>query len=80
MQILFNRERYGFAIAEEKWIHRSEKRHKDSVLFEVQESMDRNDMLRFYETVNGTRHKTVTMPANDRDENLQTGETIMAAR
>lgn len=70
-----NRERYRVARAEEKRIHRREKRqHEENVIAEAQESMDRNDMRRFYATVNGARHKTAPVPAmcNDREGNLLT--------
>lgn len=78
-----NRERYRAARAEEKRIHRRKKRqHEESVVAEAQESMNRNDMRRFYATVNGARHNTVPVPAmcNDREGNLLTDKTAVAAR
>ncbi|XP_062711243.1 uncharacterized protein LOC134289445 [Aedes albopictus] len=44
--------------------------------------MDRNDMRRFYATVNAAWHKTVPVPAmcNDREGNLLTEKTMVTAR
>ena len=78
-----NRERYRVARTEEKRIHRRKKRqHEERVIAEAQESMDRNDMRRFYATVNGARHMTAQVPAmcNDRMGNLLTDRTMVAAR
>lgn len=77
-----NRERYRVAKAEEKGIRPSKKRHQEeSVTAEAQESMDKNDMQRFYVIVSGARHKIVPMPTmyNDREGNLLTGKAMVLA-
>lgn len=50
--------------------------HEKSVIAEVLEVMDRNDMRMFQVTDNGTCSKTATVPA----ENVTTDKTMVAAR
>lgn len=48
----------------------------------AQESMDWNDMRKFYATVNGARHKTAPVPAicNEWEGNLLADKTLVAVR
>lgn len=78
-----NRERYRVARSAEKRTHRRKKRqYEERVIAEAQESMEQNDMRRFYATVNGVRSKTAPSPAMcyDREGNLLTDKTMVAAR
>lgn len=78
-----SRERYREARVAEKRIHRKKKKeHEENVIAQAQESMEQNDMRRFYETVNGVRRKTAPSPVmcNDRNGNLLTDKTMVAAR
>lgn len=49
---------------------------------EKDDNRNRNDTRRFYAAVNGAQHNTVPAPAmsNDREGNLLTDKTAMAAR
>lgn len=52
---------------------------RESVITEVQENMDRNDMRKFYAAINGGRYKTapVFTICNDREGNLITYNAML---
>ncbi|XP_039449776.1 uncharacterized protein LOC120428760 [Culex pipiens pallens] len=78
-----NCERYSELRRAEKRIHRRKEREYDErVLAEAQAQYNANDKRRFYATVNGVRKKATPSPVmcNDREGNLLTDKTAVAAR
>jgi len=78
-----NRERYNELRAAEKRIHRRKKReYEERILNAAQESFERNDVRRFYATVNSVRNKSFPSPVmcNDREGNLLTEKESVLAR
>lgn len=55
------------------------KKYDETVIAEVQNSMEQNDMRRFFETVYGVRRKTAPSPAMciDREGNLLTDKMMV---
>ena len=76
-------QRYGEFRTVEKKLHRRKKReHDERILAQAEGSFARNDVRKFYKTINSTRKKGFPAPVmiNDRQGNIITDRSGVVAR